>query len=169
MKKLKLILYYLIFSKMPNSWWPGGSIYNKLRISCLKSLFPIGANSKIQRSVYVGSGNNIVIGNNCQINELVRLDNVELGNNVMIARESIVLGKMHESNDIHLPMNEQGVKQVSKTYIEDNVWLGLRVVVMPGVRIRKGCIIAAGGVVTKDTIEGGVYGGVPAKLIKVRN
>ena len=117
----------------------------------------------------MGSGNDIVIGNNCQINEAVRLDNVEMGNNVMIARESIILGKMHESNLTDKPMNQQGVKEVSKTYIEDDVWLGLRVVVMPGVRIRKGCIIAAGCVVTKDTVASGVYGGVPAKLIKMRS
>jgi maltose O-acetyltransferase len=168
MKKIKLILYYLFFSRLPNSFWPGGRLYNRLRISCLHGIVTMGKNNRIQRSVYVGSGNNVVIGNNCQINEAVRLDNVEMGNNVMIARESIVLGKTHESNAMDKPMSEQGWKEVNKTYLEDDVWLGLRVVVMPGVRIRKGCIIAAGGVVTKDTIESGVYGGVPAKLIKMR-
>ncbi len=168
MKKFKLVLYYLFFSKLPNSFWPGGGLYNRLRILCLKSVLHIGRDNKIQRSVYVGNGNNIVIGNHCEINESVRLDNVEMGNNVMIARESIILGKMHESDGTDIPMNEQGWKEVNKTYIEDDVWLGLRVVVMPGVRIRKGCIIAAGGVVTKDTVASGVYGGVPAKLIKIR-
>jgi maltose O-acetyltransferase len=98
----------------------------------------------------------------------VRLDNVTIGNNVMIARESVVLGKMHESADPNIPMMNQGVKDVQKTIIEDDVWLGLRVVVMPGVRISTGCIIAAGGVVTRDTEPYGIYGGVPAKLIKKR-
>ena len=168
MKHIKLILYYLFLSKLPNSFWPGGKFFNKLRVSCLSGVLSIGKNNKIQRSVYVGNGNNIVIGNNCQINEAVRLDNVEMGNNVMIARESIILGKMHESGGTDKPMSEQGRKEVNKTVIEDDVWLGLRVVVMPGVRIRKGCIIAAGCIVTKDTLESGVYGGVPARLIKMR-
>lgn len=168
MKKIKLLFYYLFFSKLPNSWWPGGKIFNRLRVNCVKSIVPVGKNTKIQRSVYIGSGNNIVIGNNCQVNELVRLDNVNIGNNVMIARECIILGKMHESTDIHTPMNEQGIKDVKKTCIEDDVWLGLRVVVMPGIHIRKGTIIAAGAVVTKDTEAYGIYGGVPAKLIKQR-
>lgn len=168
MKKIKLIGYYLILSKLPNSWWPGGKIFNRLRVSWVRGILPVGKNTKIQRSVYIGSGNNVVIGSNCQINELVRLDNVDIGNNVMIARESIILGKMHESGDIHTPMNEQGVKDVKKTLIEDDVWLGLRVVVMPGVHIRKGTIVAAGAIVTKDTDAYGVYGGVPAKLIKHR-
>jgi maltose O-acetyltransferase len=168
MKKIKLLLYYLFFSRLPNSWWPGGRFFNKLRVACVRSILPTGKNIKIQRSVYIGSGNNIVIGNNCQINELARLDNVVIGNNVMIARESIILGKMHESNDVNVPMNEQGVKDVRQTIIEDDVWLGLRVVVMPGVTISKGTIIAAGAVVTKDTEPFSIYGGVPAKLIKRR-
>lgn len=168
MKKIKLLFYYLFFSKLPNSWWPGGKAFNKLRVNWVKTILPAGKNIKIQRSVYIGSGNNIVIGNNCQINELVRLDNVAIGNNVMIARECIILGKMHESSDIHTPMNEQGVKPVQQTCIEDDVWLGLRVVVMPGIHIRRGSIIAAGAVVTKDTEPYGIYGGVPAKLIKQR-
>jgi maltose O-acetyltransferase len=75
---------------------------------------------------------------------------------------------MHESANPGIPMISQGVKDVQKTHIEDDVWLGLRVIVMPGVRIRTGCIIAAGGVVTKDTEPYGIYGGVPAKLIKKR-
>ncbi len=168
MKKIKLILYYLFVSRLPNSWWPGGPLYNRLRTACLQGVIRVGKNTKIQRSVYVGNGNHIEIGSNCLINELVRLDNVTIGNNVMIARESIVLGKMHESANPDIPMSQQGVKDVEKTHIEDDVWLGLRVVVMPGVRIRTGCIIAAGGVVTKDTEPYGIYGGVPAKLIKKR-
>ncbi|HEY4148743.1 MAG TPA: acyltransferase [Chitinophagaceae bacterium] len=168
MRKIKLILYYMFFSRLPNSWWPGGKLYNKLRTACLKGVIRLGKNNKIQRSVYVGNGNQIVIGDNCSINELVRLDNVTIGNNVMIARESVVLGKMHESADPDVPMTSQGVKDVKATIIEDDVWLGLRVIIMPGVKISTGCILAAGCVVTKDTEPYGIYGGVPAKLIKMR-
>jgi len=168
MKKIKLILYYLLISKLPNSWWPGGKLYNRLRIACLGGIIRIGKNNKVQRSVYVGNGNQIVIGDNCLINESVRLDNVSIGNNVMIARESIILGKMHESADPGIPMVTQGVRDVKTTIVEDDVWIGLRVIVMPGVRISTGCIIAAGGVVTKDTEPYGIYGGVPATLIKKR-
>jgi maltose O-acetyltransferase len=158
----------MFFSRLPNSWWPGGKLYNKLRTACLKGVIKLGKNNKIQRSVYVGNGNQIVIGDNCSINELVRLDNVTIGNNVMIARESVVLGKMHESADPNMPMTSQGVKDVKATIIEDDVWLGLRVIIMPGVKISTGCILAAGCVVTKDTEPYGIYGGVPAKLIKKR-
>lgn len=55
-----------------------------------------------------------------------------------------------------------------KVYIEDDVWLGRNVIVMPGIRIGKGAIVAAGSVVTKDVSDYTIVGGVPAKLIRTR-
>lgn len=54
-------------------------------------------------------------------------------------------------------------------YIEDDVWIASCCVVLPGCRIRKGSVIAAGAVVTCDTEAYGVYAGNPARLIKKRN
>ncbi len=53
--------------------------------------------------------------------------------------------------------------------IEDDVWLGANVVVLPGVTLGKGSIIGAGSVVTKDTEPYAIYAGIPAKKIKERN
>ena len=52
--------------------------------------------------------------------------------------------------------------------IGDDCWLGRRVMVMPGVTIGDGCVIAAGAVVTKDIPPYSVAGGVPARVIKNR-
>lgn len=120
------------------------------------------------RNIYIGNGNNIKIGNHCRINEACRLDNVQIGNHVMIARETVILGKMHEYRELDLPMEMQGNKDVKPIIIEDDVWIGMRVMIMPGIIIKKGCVIGAGAVVTKDTEPYGIYGGVPAKLIKSR-
>jgi maltose O-acetyltransferase len=169
MKILNLILYYIIFSNLPNSWWPGGDFYNYLRYKTLKRIIKLGVNNKIQKGVYIGNGNNVEIGDNCQINEKARLDNVIIANNVMIARDCIFLGKMHGFKEINVPMMHQGVINSESTIIEDDVWIGARVIVMPGIKIAKGCIIGAGAVVTKNTEEYGVYAGVPARLIKKRN
>jgi maltose O-acetyltransferase len=163
-----LILYYLIFKHLPSTMFIGGKIYLRLRIWCLKRIIVIGKNCKVQKGVYIANGKNISIGNNCHINEYVRLNNVHIGNNVMIGRESIILGRMHEFEDLSKPMIEQGVKEFSSSIIEDDVWIGLRVIVLPGIKIRKGCIIGAGAVLTKDTEENGIYVGVPAKRIKDR-
>lgn len=53
-------------------------------------------------------------------------------------------------------------------YIGDDVWIGDRVTVLPGVHIGNGCIIAAGAVVTKDVPEYTVAAGVPARVVKER-
>ncbi|ELT5784431.1 hypothetical protein R6191_001668 [Campylobacter upsaliensis] len=61
---------------------------------------------------------------------------------------------------------EKLIKKNTKIIVEDDVWIGANVTIMPGVRLRRGCIIGAGAVLTKDTDEFGVYAGIPA--IKIR-
>jgi maltose O-acetyltransferase len=58
---------------------------------------------------------------------------------------------------------------MEQAIIEDDVWLGLRVVVMPGIIIGKGSIVGACALVTKDIEPLSVVGGVPAGLIRHRN
>ena len=168
-QKFNLILYYLIFSKLPNSAFPLGRFYNRLRISCLSRIISIGQNCKVQKAVYIGDGNNIQIGRSCQVNDNVRLDNTRIGDFVMIGRDCIFLGKMHEFQDLSTPILAQGERKVTPTIVENNVWVGARVIVLPGIRLSQGCIIGAGAVVTKNTTENGVYGGVPARLIRMRS
>jgi len=167
-KSIFLSLYYLIFQNLPSSFYPLGGIFNSLRVKCLKFILKIGNNNKIQNSVYVGNGSNVTIGNNCQINEYVKLDNVSVGDYVMIASGVTILGKMHEFVNIKEPMLLQGEKEVTPTQIEDDVWIGTNAVIMPGLKIAKGTIVGAGCVLTKDTEPFGVYGGVPGRLIKIR-
>lgn len=168
MKKFWLLSYYIFAKNLPSSWWPMGGFFNRVRIFIAGKIIIIGRNCRFQKGIYFGSGGGVTIGDNSQVNELVRLDNVSIGSNVMVAREVVFLGKMHESSSVDVPMNEQGVKSVATTIVEDDVWLGLRAVIMPGVVIRSGCIIAAGAVVTKDTEPYSIYAGVPAKKIKGR-
>lgn len=170
MKKIIfLFIYYLIAKNLPNYSFPGGKFYNWFRIKCLKNIIKIGNKCRIMKNVYIGNGNDIEIGDNCRINENVRLDNVQIGNGVLIARDSIVLGKMHEFSDIKSYIVEQGGKRVEPTIIEDDVWFGIRVIIMPGLKLSKGSIIGAGAVVTKNTQPNGIYGGIPAKLIRKRD
>ena len=168
MKKIYLLLYYLFVNKMPSSHFPGGVIFNKIRIFFVKRIIIIGLNNKFQRNIYFGDGNNVVIGNNCQINDNIRLDNVKIGNNVMIARDTVFIGKSHNFDDFNTPMNEQGFVELKQTVVENDVWIGLRAIIMPGVEIKSGSIIAAGTVLTKSTVKNGIYAGIPGKLIRIR-
>lgn len=168
MKKIFLLFYYLLASKMPNYSVPFGSIFNAMRIKIMRRIIPVGQHCRIMRNIYIGSGNNISIGSYCRINENVRLANVTIGNHVMIARETIVLGRSHQHKDLQIPMERQGNVDMPQTTIKNNVWIGARVIILPGLVLEDGCIIGAGAVVTKSTEKNGIYGGVPAKLIKYR-
>lgn len=54
------------------------------------------------------------------------------------------------------------------TTIENDVWIGNNAIIKDGVKIANGCVIGSNAVVTHDTIPYGIYGGVPAKLIRKR-
>lgn len=168
-KHFYLAIYYGIAYNLPNYSFPFGKFFNAFRISILRKFIYVGKDCRIMKKIYLGDGNNVRIGENCRINEGVRLDNVMIGDNVLIARESIILGKMHEYADVHVPISQQGERTINPTIIEDDVWLGLRVIVLPGVTLKKGTIVGAGAVVCKSTEEGGIYGGVPARLIRYRS
>ncbi|MFT6841335.1 MAG: acetyltransferase-like isoleucine patch superfamily enzyme [Psychroserpens sp.] len=60
------------------------------------------------------------------------------------------------------------VEEYSGVIIGNDVWVGENVVIMAGIKVSDGCILAAGAILTKDTIPYGIYGGVPAKLLKTR-
>jgi maltose O-acetyltransferase len=85
----------------------------------------------------------------------------------MIAPEVIILTLGHRHDSIETPMCGQG-GYATKVIIEDDVWIGIRVIVLPGVKIGKGSIVGAGAVVTKDVPPWTIVGGVPAKVIKRR-
>lgn len=166
--KFFLFLYYFFAKNLPSSYFPFGKLFNVFRIALLRQVIRIGNGSKVQKGVYIGNGKDIEIGSFCRINENVKLDNVAIGDYVMIAPGVSILGKMHETIDLNIPMSLQGEREVEQTIIFDNVWIGTNAIIMPGLKIASGCIIAAGAVLTKDTKKNGVYAGVPAKLIKER-
>jgi acetyltransferase-like isoleucine patch superfamily enzyme len=74
------------------------------------------------------------------------------------------------THDIDPIVRREGSSFALPIVIEDDVWIGASVTILPGVRIKKGSMVAAGAVVARDVEEGVVVGGVPAKVIrKLRN
>ena len=85
----------------------------------------------------------------------------------MINPHVILITQNHGMSEFHTPMYKQ--KQTSKKIIiKDDVWLGTRAIILPGVTINKGVIIGAGAVVTSDVKAYSIVGGIPAKFIKYR-
>lgn len=92
---------------------------------------------------------------------------MKIGDYVMIGPYCLFASVHHKFDDWQKPMFLQK-PEVRSIVIEDDVWIGANVTVLPGVTIGRGSIIAAGAVVTKDVEPYSIAGGVPAKLIKYR-
>lgn len=125
----------------------------------------------ITGSVNLSYPENIEIGKNSYINggDISASPNayVKIGENCMISYNVHIRTDMHIHKDVTIPMKFQGCTEAD-IIIEDDVWIGYGVQIMPGVHIEKGCIIGAGAIVTSDTTPYGVYVGVPARRIKDR-
>ena len=87
----------------------------------------------------------------------------------MMGEDVLFLGGGHNYENLDIPMDKQGNKPATPLYICSDVWIGARVIVLPGCkRIGKGVIIGAGSVVTKDIPDYAIVGGNPARVIKSR-
>lgn len=114
-------------------------------------------------------GNKLSIGKHTFINYnnfFDLTDKVSIGNNVNIAMKCTFITSTHKIED---PERRGGIGISSPIEIGDGCWLGANVTVLPGVKIGKGCVVAAGAVVTKNCEENCLYAGVPAKKIKDLN
>ncbi len=129
-----------------------------------------GKDINIEKGADFGTGNGITLGDGSGlgINCLVR-GPLEIGKDVMMGPDVIIYTSNHETSRWDIPMRGQGATPSEKVTIGDDVWIGARVIILPGVTIGRGVILAAGAVVTKDIPDYAVAGGVPAKVIKFRN
>ena len=93
---------------------------------------------------------------------------VTIGRNVMMGPECCILTQNHKHNRTDIPMLDQEFEDYQPVVIGDDVWIGRRVIILPGVVVGKGSIVAAGAVVTKNVDPYSIVGGVPAKLLKSR-
>ena len=107
-------------------------------------------------------GNGSGLGVNCLVH-----GPLVIGNNVMMGPDVVILTHSHNIDRVDVPMGQQG-SWVRKVTIGNDVWIGMRSIIMPGITIGDGAIIGAGAVVTKDVPDYAVVGGVPARIIRFR-
>lgn len=165
-----LALYYLLASHLPDLAFPGGRAFNWVRCRLLALILPTcGDGNEIDGQVYIGDGSDVEVGSRCQINRGCRLNRVTIGDNVMIGPDVIVLGKLHRTDRLDVPMVQQGDYTKAPTILRPDVWIGARAIIMPGVVVGAGSIVGAGAVVTRDVPPQTVVGGVPARQISQRS
>lgn len=114
----------------------------------------------------------IVFGDNCSIGEgahITAVISIRLGNNVLTGKRILITDNSHgvfEEGMLDVPPILRPLNSKGGITIEDNVWIGEKASIMPGVHIGKGVIIACNAVVTKDIPPYCVVAGVPAKIVK---
>ena len=145
-----------------------GKFFNWFRVSLLKRNITIGKKTLVQTGFRFGLKHKIIIGKECRINENVYIQSAIIGDYVLIAPNVAILASSHVYKDKSIPIIYQSETIINPVIIEDNVWIGRNVIIMPGIRIGKGAIIGAGAVVTKDVPPEAIAGGVPAKVLKYR-
>ncbi len=103
------------------------------------------------------------------------IDKLHIGNYVCIGAETIILmggNNTHRndwfSNYPFMEMITESYQAKGDTFIEDGAWIGMRSMIMPGVRLGEGCVVAAGSIVTKAVPPYTIVGGNPAKPIRKR-
>ncbi len=86
----------------------------------------------------------------------------------MMGPDVLIYTTNHEFRNKDIPMQQQGYQPERPVSIGNDVWIGARVIILPGVTIGDGCVIGAGAVVTKDVPAYSVCAGNPAKVVKER-
>lgn len=125
----------------------------------------IGDGSALHMGLRLYTFGHITIGNHCVVDRDCSLDGrgeIIIGNNVNISPEVIILTAYHDPDSPDF----DGMRK--PVIIEDYSWIATRALILPGVKIGQGAIVAAGSVVTKDVPPKSVVGGNPAKPIRER-
>jgi acetyltransferase-like isoleucine patch superfamily enzyme len=124
------------------------------------NLFGWGAGIELGDNSLIGSGSRIGPVNSDE-------GKIIIGNGVQIGPETVILAGGHTYERKDIPFLQQPYF-FSSVVIGDDVWIGTKVIILPGVNIGDGAVVGAGAVVTKDVDPYTVIAGVPARVIKER-
>lgn len=142
---LRAMLYRLVGVRIGRSTY----IFGKVEIEGvgdILKLVRIGESTLLTTPLYLNASGGITIG-----------DRVTIGHHVMIITDT------HRMDD---PFRRGGERISAPVVIEDGVWVGARVTILPGVTVGAGSVVAAGALVTHDVPPHTLVGGVPARPIK---
>lgn len=150
-------------------------IHRRIRMLLLRTLFKKTGNNFIFDPNDLFTYQTICVGNDVYIGPGAKLSasnsTITIGNKVMFGPGVTVMGGDHNTSVIGAYMydvSEKRPEDDQPVVIEDDVWVGAGAIVLKGVTLGEGSIIAAGAVVTRSVPANTIVGGVPAKRLKQR-
>jgi maltose O-acetyltransferase len=173
MRNVCLILYYSIGRFLPKSTTPlMGYVSKRFRaFLCSRIFTKAGKRLNVEQGAYFGNGKDINVGDEVGFGKNFQCRNVclSVGNYLLMGEDVLFQGGRHCFEKTDVPMGHQKNSGKTELTIEDDVWIGARVIVLPGCRhIGSGVVIGGGAVVTKDIPDYAIVGGNPAKVIRLR-
>jgi len=130
----------------------------------------VGRNPTIYSGVWIRPIAGLALGDNVSIGKdvvITTAGTVTIGHNVMIGHGTKIISANHVIPPGRGQMRFSGHED-KPVVIEDDAWIAAQVVVLPGVRVGEGAVVAAGAVVTRDVPPFTIVGGVPARVLRNR-
>jgi len=165
-----LFFYYALARHLPDDPMPGSGLANRLRSFLAGRAFrKMGRAVTVHAGVSFGSGAEIEVGDYSSLNcDCCIAHDTTIGKDVMMGAGVMILSGGHNFADVSRPMREQGASPRRPVAIGDDVWIGTRAIILPGVEIGSHAIVGAGSVVTETVPPWSIVAGNPARLIRWR-
>jgi len=169
-KTIALLIYYSVAQFLPTQPQPDYKLGYAIRRILVHYIFKsCGVNVIVKQRAYFGKGVGISIGDNSQIGERSQIGAyTKIGADVIMAPDVIIWTISHAFDRTDIPINQQGATEIQPVTIGNDVWIGQRAIIKPGVTVGNHAIIGAGSIVTKDIPEWAIVAGKPARIIRMR-
>lgn len=157
-KTIDILLPELLWVKVRNAF------QRKMARSLLKKCKSHGCNTMLQSGITIHNPENLVIGDDVAMGDRVTIlafGGVKIGSRVMIAHDTSIITATHNHTS-RIMVNEILHCEVE---IGDDVWIGAKTIIMPGVKIGNGAVIGAGSIVTRAVPDNVIAFGAPARVI----
>ncbi len=136
-----------------------------LKVKSIGKNVKLSGGGKFNHPEEITMGNNIFISNNFHISAC----RLKIGNNIMVGPNLVIECTNHKSDVVGRAMFEVSNDKICDGItIENDVWIGANVILLPGVVISEGCVIGAGSVVSKSIPPYTISVGIPCRPIKKR-
>lgn len=170
MKRILLFTYYIILQRIPMQPMPFYRIGYKLRYYVARRLLrKCGTDVIVKDHCYFVNGSRLTVGDRSQLGSNARLNgDITIGDNVLMGPDVVMMATSHEFARLDMPIYLQGAKPEEPIVIGNDYWIGTRAIILPGVHLGNQCIVAARAVITRSFPDRSVLGGVPARLLKMR-
>src|ERR1019366_9015146 len=131
-KKASLFLYYCVAQFLPDSNFPGGESYRRVRELLCSHFFAFtGEQVNVESRGLVADGSHISVGSGSGLGSGSRVYGVTIGENVIVGPSVVFLKDNHRFDDPTRPIQSQGLSDVAVPVVEDGAWIGERAIILP--------------------------------------